>query len=94
MLLDNLVEVIRSNMVRGEFRERVEQWGVAQTREALARQTMKHGLRLTSMAWDAIEAADVDELAFLCAAAGMDTTSWEIHHAVRAVLENAVLRRT
>jgi len=49
-------------------------------------------MRLTSMAWDAIEAADLDELAFLCGAICIGTTRWEVHHAVRAVLENRALR--
>jgi hypothetical protein len=41
---------IRSNTVRGELRERIEPWGAARTREALARGTRERGLRLTSMA--------------------------------------------
>lgn len=92
-LLHRLVEAIRSNMVRGEIRQRVEQWGVAQTCEQLAHRTLMSGLRLTSMAWDAIEAADLDELAFLYGAICMDTTRLEVHQAVRAVLENRALRR-
>jgi hypothetical protein len=45
------------------------------------------------MAWDAIEAADLDKLAFLYGAICIDTSRWEVHHAVRAVLENRSLRR-
>jgi hypothetical protein len=93
LLLHRLVEAIRSNMVRGEICQRVEQWGVARTREELAHRTLMSGMRLTSMAWDAIEAADLDELAFLCGAICMDTTRLEVHQAVRAVLENRALRR-
>ncbi len=66
--------------------------GAARTREAFARVTDQVGMRLTSMAWDAIDDADLDELAFLCGAICIDTTGWEIHHAVRGVLENRVLR--
>jgi len=93
LLLQRLVEAIRSNMVRLELREQVEQWGAARTREALAQGTLKIGMRLTSTAWDAIEAAELDELAFLCGAICMDTTGWEVHQAVRAMLENRALRR-
>jgi len=64
-LLNNLVETIRSGVVRAELRERVEQWGSVRAREAIARETRECGLPLTSMAWDAIEAAQLDELAFL-----------------------------
>jgi len=94
LLLQRLVEAIRSNMVRQELREQVEQWGAARTREALAHGTLKIGMRLTSMAWDAIETAELDELAFLCGTICMDTTGWELHQAVRALLENRALRRT
>lgn len=80
-------------MVSGEFREKVEQGGMDRTREALAHQTLTHGIRLTSMAWDAIQSADLDELAFLYRAACVDTTTWEVHHVVRALLETAALRR-
>jgi len=92
LLLHRLVEAIRSNMVRGEICQRVEQWGVARTREELAHRTLMSGMRLTSMAWDAIEAAELDELAFLYGAICMDTTRLEVHQAVRAVLENRVVR--
>jgi hypothetical protein len=93
LLLRSIVEAIRSGMVRGEIRERVEQWGAALTRELFARGTLKLGVRLTSMAWDAIESADLEELAFLYAMTGIDATSWDVHHAVRALLENRALRR-
>jgi hypothetical protein len=55
--------------------------------------TQERGVRLTSRAWDAIEAADLDELAFLHGVLCVKSTRWEIHHAVRAVLENPALRR-
>jgi hypothetical protein len=92
-LLHSLVKAIRSNLVRGKVCQRVKQWGVAQTREELAHQTLTSGIRLTSMAWDAIEAADLDELAFLYGATCMDTTGLEVHQAVRAMLENPALRQ-
>ncbi len=92
-LLRGVVDAIRSNIVRWEIRERIRQWGAARTREALARRTLMSGMRLTSMAWDAIEVAELDELAFLYVAACLDTTRLEIHQAVRAVLENRALRR-
>ena len=93
LLVQKLVDVIRSNLARGALREKIEQWGAARTREAIARGTMKSGMRLTSTAWDAIEVADLDELAFLYGAICMDTTGPEVHEAVRAVLENPALRR-
>ena len=92
-LLHQLLEAIRSTMARAELRERIEQWGLARTREALARRTQQVSMTLTSQAWDAIERADPDELAFLYAALCIATTQWEIHHAVRAILENRALRR-
>lgn len=92
-LLHEVLETIRSNVVRREVREQAEQWGMARTREALARGTQRSGIRLTSMAWDAIEAADLDELAFLLGATCVNTTGLEVHQAVRAVLENRALRR-
>jgi hypothetical protein len=92
-LLRAVLDVARSAVIRGELRHRTEQWGTVQTREALARMTQERGVRLTSMAWDAIEAADLDELAFLHGVLCVNTMRWEIHHAVRAVLENPALRR-
>lgn len=92
-LLHRLIEAIRSNIVLGELRERIEQWGAARTREAIARRTEQRGLRMTWRAWDALEAAGLDELAFAYGATCMDTTRWEVHQAVRAVLENRALRR-
>ena len=50
-------------------------------------------LRLTAMAWDAIEAADLDELAFLLGATFIDTLGWNNDHGVRAILENRTLRQ-
>jgi hypothetical protein len=76
-----------------EIRHRVEQLGASRAREALARATQVRYLRLSSTAWDAVEAADLDELAFLIGATCFDTTRWETHHAVRAVLENRALRQ-
>jgi hypothetical protein len=92
LLFRRLLDVIRSNMVLGEVRERAEQWGTARTREELARRTVASRIRLSSMAWDAIEAADLDELAFLYAATCTNTTRFEVHHAVRAMFENRGLR--
>lgn len=92
-LLRNVLEVARSAEVRGELRERIAQWGAIRTREALARTTIQRNLRLTSTTWDAIESADLDELAFLFGVACIDTTRWDVHHAVRAMLENRALRR-
>jgi hypothetical protein len=92
-LLNNLVETIRSGMVRMELRERVEQWGSVRACEAIARETRERGLQLTSMAWDDIETAQLDELAFLLGATCVDTTVGEARQAVRAVLENRALRQ-
>lgn len=92
-LLRSLLDAIHSTIVRGEIRHRVEQLGVSQAREALARATQERYLRLSSMAWDAVETADLDELAFLIGATYFDTSRWETHHAVRAVLENRTLRQ-
>jgi hypothetical protein len=88
-----LLDAIRSIVVQAELRQRIEAWGAALAREALARMTQERGVRLTSMAWDAIEAADLKELAFLHGVLCAHSTRWEIHHAVRAVLENPTLRR-
>lgn len=93
LVLNKLVEETRSNMVRGALRERVEQWGMARTLAALARRTMECGIVLTAMAWDAIKAADLDELAFLYGAVCRDMMSWEVHQVVRALLENSALRQ-
>jgi hypothetical protein len=92
-LLRAILDVVRSAVIRGEFRQRIEQWGAVRTRETLARMTQERGVRLTSRAWDAIEAADLDELAFLHGVLCVNAMRWEIHHAVRAVLENPTLRR-
>jgi hypothetical protein len=53
---------------------------------------MECGIHLTSRAWDAIEAADLNELALLYGAVCRSTMSWEVHQAVRTVLENGALR--
>jgi len=90
-LLHRLVEMSH-DVARKKLRKRVGRWGAARAREAFARMMQETGMRLTSMAWDAVEAADLDELAFLCGAICMHTTRWEVHHAVRGVLENRVLR--
>lgn len=79
-------------MVHGELRERFEEWGAARAREELTHRTQAIRLRLTSRAWDAIEVAELDELAFLYAATCTDTVRWDVHLAVRAVFENRVLR--
>jgi hypothetical protein len=92
-LLRSLLDAIGSAIVRGEIRHRVEQLGASRAREAFARATQARYLRLSSMTWDAIETADLDELAFLAGATCFDTSRWETHHAVRAVLENRALRQ-
>ena len=64
---------------------------------------VEHALPGTAVVYGQISASDceqaqrgvasiLDELAFLCGAICMHTTRWEVHHAVRAVLENRVLR--
>ncbi|HEX2688948.1 MAG TPA: hypothetical protein VHN14_20135 [Kofleriaceae bacterium] len=60
---------------------------------AIARGTQKCGFQLTSMAWDVIEAAQRDELAFLLGATCVDTTAWQVRKAVRGVFENQALRQ-
>jgi hypothetical protein len=92
-LLRAILDMARSAVIRGELRPRIEQWGAAKTREVLACMTQDRDVRLTSMAWDAIEAADLDELAFLIGVLCVGPRDLGIHHAVRAVLENPALRR-
>lgn len=92
-LLRSVLEAIGSTVVRGKFRHLVEQLGASRAREAIARTTQLCYLRLSSMSWDAIETADLDELAFLFAAAASHSSRWEAHHAVRSVLENRALRQ-
>jgi hypothetical protein len=87
------IEAIHSIVARSELRHRVERLGAAQAREALALGTQVRHLRLTSMAWDAVETADLDELAFLIGATCFDTMRLETCQAVRAVLENRALRQ-
>ena len=83
---------VLSVMTHPEIRHRVERLGASRAREALARATQARYLRLSSMAWDRIETADLNELAFLAGATCFDTSRWEVHHAVRGVLENRALR--
>lgn len=92
-LFNNLALTIRSAVIRMELREKVEQWGSVRAREAIARRTQEYGLRLTAMAWDGIEAAELNELAFLLGATYVDTTASDARKAVRAVLENQALRQ-
>jgi len=92
-LLRKLVESIRSHVVRGELRQQVEQWGAARTRTAIARGALQREIHLTSMTWDAIEVADLDELAFVYGAISMKTREWRGRRALRAVLDNRALRR-
>jgi len=70
----------------------VESWGAVPTRETIARATVRASFRLTETAWDAIESADLHELAFVLAAACVADEGWQVHHAVRALLENPALR--
>ena len=91
-MLRDLVEARHASMVRYEVRQRVERWGAAMTRELIARQTSAR-VRLTSATWDAIEAADLDELTFVYTAICMHTHEWHLHHAIRAVIENHAIRR-
>jgi hypothetical protein len=91
-LLRAVLDMARSAVIRGEFRQKIEQWGAVQTRETLARMTQERDVRLTSRAWDAIEVADLDELAFLLGVLCVGPRDLEIHHAVRALLENPALR--
>ena len=92
-LLRAILDMARSAVIRGEFRSRIQQWGAVQTRETLARMTQERGVRLTSMAWDAIETADLDELAFLIGVLCVGPMDFDVHHAVRALLENPALRQ-
>lgn len=92
-LLREIVEVIRSNTVRWRIHEQIRQLGGARAREELARLTLAGGMCLTSMAWDAIEVANPDELAFLYTAVSMDIQHPEVHQMMRALVENRVMRR-
>jgi hypothetical protein len=67
--------------------------GAVQTREKLAHATQERSVCLTSMAWDAIEVAGLVELAFLIGVLCVEPRGWEIHHAIRGLLENRALRR-
>lgn len=92
LMLHDLVEAIHGCMARHKIRQRVGQWGAVRTREAIALQAMSR-MRFTSMTWDAIEAADLEELAFVYTAVCVHTTEWHLHHALRAVIENRRIRR-
>jgi len=87
-----LVRSIRAQVHATELQERISQWEPVRAREAIARATSSCELRLTAAAWDAIETADLAELAFMLAAARAHTGGWELHHALRALLENPTLR--
>lgn len=93
LLLRSVLNAIGSTVVQREIRHRVEQLGASRAREELARATLSCYLRLSSMAWDAVESADLDELAFLIGATCIYTSRWKTHHAVCAVLENRALRQ-
>lgn len=92
LLFARLVGAIHSNIVRAELRARVEEWGHSGTCEAIARGTVSGGFRLTEPAWNAIEAADLEELTFVVGAICTADMGFEIHHAVRGLLENPRLR--
>jgi hypothetical protein len=92
-LLCSLLDTIGSTVEREEIRHHVEQLGASWAREELARMTQACYLRLSSLMWDAVETADLDELAFLIGATCVYSSNWETHHAVRAVLENRALRQ-
>jgi hypothetical protein len=58
----------------------------------IAQQMQTSGIWLTSMAWDAIETAHLDELAFLYAASCVSVADGDVRSAVRALFENRALR--
>lgn len=91
-MLDELVASIRSCISRYEMRHRVKQWGAARTLEEIANRTLGC-MRLTSRTWDALEAADLDDLTFVYTAICMDNHEWHLHHAIRAVIENPGMRK-
>jgi hypothetical protein len=93
-LLDHVIGFIESHAWQGALRERVQRWGTARTREAIAQQTQMSGIWLTSMTWDAIETADLDELAFLYAASCVSLDGSDVRSAIRALFENSALRGT
>lgn len=90
--LGNVMSAVRTNAARAELVARIEQDGPLCTHEAIARATLRLGVRLTQSAWDSIEAAGTHELALMLALASTDGRGVEIHDAVRALLENAALR--
>ena len=91
-MFHELVAAIRSCMTRHEIRHRVEQWGTTRTLEELAHRTLSC-MRLTSRTWNVLEAADLDELAFVYTAICMNNHEWHLHHAIRALIENRAMRR-
>jgi hypothetical protein len=92
-LFHQLLDVVHTSIERGELRQRIGQWSATRTHEVIARATLERHVTLTSMAWDAIMVADVEELAFVLGVLCMDTTRLESHQAVRAMLENRALRQ-
>jgi hypothetical protein len=89
--LAELLTRIREYVQSTELREQLAQRDRVQVHEEIAR-SLSRRFRLTSTAWDAIESADVDDLAFTLAAVRAYTDAWEIHYALRALLENRSLR--
>jgi hypothetical protein len=91
-MLHELVASIRACSTKYEMRHRVEQWGAARTLEEIANRSLSC-MRLTSRTWDALEAADDDDLTFVYTAICMDNHEWHLHHAIRALIENPGMRR-
>jgi hypothetical protein len=91
-MLRELVASIRSCTANYEMSHRVKQWGAARTLEEIANRTLSC-MRLTSRTWDALEAADLDDLTFVYTAICMDNHEWHLHHAIRALIENPGIRR-
>jgi hypothetical protein len=80
-MLRDLLEAIRTSVIRLGIHQRVKQWGAARTRELIAHK-VSAAMRLRSTTWDPVEAADVDELAFLYATMCAYTSEWYNHHAI------------
>ena len=72
------------------MRRRLKRWGAARTLEEIANRSC---MRLTSRTWDALEVADLDELAFVYTAVCMCDDEWHLHNAIRGVVENRTIRR-
>lgn len=83
---------IRGYVQSAELREQLAQRDAVDVHEEIARSLSRRGLPLTAEAWDAIEIADADDLAFALAVARVDAREFAIHHALRALLENRTLR--